>query len=137
MRFAPLVAVSLLSGAAVAATVFPALVRKPVLDATLPAANPPVKIIRGAHIAFAPGQPTGRHRHPVSVVGVVTEGSFVFQLHGGGRKVLHTGDAFFEPAGAVIERFDNASMSSPAAITAFYLADTEQRPLIEMVPALH
>ena len=39
----------------------PPLQREPVLEATLPAANPPVHLVRGAHIRFAPGQPTGLH----------------------------------------------------------------------------
>ena len=114
-----------------AATPLPPLQREPVLEATLPAANPTVHLVRGAHIRFAPGQPTGLHLHPASTVGVVTEGSFVFQPDGQAERVLKTGDVFFEPAGHRILRFDNASSREPAAIIVFYLTDTTNRPLIK------
>jgi quercetin dioxygenase-like cupin family protein len=61
---------------------FPPLKREPVLEEELPSANPAVHMIKGARIRFAPGQPTGLHRHPVSTVGVVTAGSFKFQPEG-------------------------------------------------------
>lgn len=110
---------------------FPPLERKSVLEAPLPAANPPVRLVRGASIRFAPGQPTGVHLHPASTVGVVTEGSFLFQPDGEPSRVLHTGDSFFEPAGHKILHFDNASTTESAAITVFYLTDTTERPLIQ------
>jgi len=61
---------------------FPRLERQPVLEEELPAANPAVHLVKGARIRFAPGQPTGLHRHPVSTVGVVTQGCFDFQVEG-------------------------------------------------------
>jgi quercetin dioxygenase-like cupin family protein len=128
-----LVSLLLLSGIATTANAadFPPLERKSVLEAPLPAANPPVRLVRGANIRFAPGQPTGLHLHPASTVGVVTEGSFVFQPDGEPSRVLHTGDSFFEPAGHTILHFDNASSTESAAITVFYLTDTADRPLIK------
>jgi quercetin dioxygenase-like cupin family protein len=110
---------------------FPPLKREPVLEEALPSASPPVKLVRGARIRFAPSQPTGRHRHPVSVVGVVTAGSFVFKREGGAEKTIKAGDGFFEPAGVTIERFDNASSTEPAEIVAYYLTDSKDRSLIE------
>jgi quercetin dioxygenase-like cupin family protein len=112
---------------------FPPLKRVPVLEKQLPDANPPVRMVRGATIDFAPGQPTGRHRHPASTVGVVTAGSFAFQIEGGPTRILHTGDSFFEPAGQTIVKFDNASRTARAAITVFYLTDSKTRPLIELL----
>ena len=114
-------------------TSFPPLKREPVLEEELPSANPTVRVIKGARIKFAPGQPTGLHRHPVSTVGVVTAGSFNFQPEGGPPRLLRTGDGFFEPAGHTILRFDNASASEPAEIVCFYLADNKERPAIEML----
>ena len=61
---------------------FPPLKREPLLEEELPAANPTVRLIKGARIKFAAGQPTGLHRHPISTVGVVTAGSFHLQLEG-------------------------------------------------------
>jgi quercetin dioxygenase-like cupin family protein len=112
---------------------FPPLAREPVLTEALPSANPPVRLVRGARIRFAPGQPTGLHRHPVSTVGVVTQGSFTFQPEGEEARVLRTGDGFFEPAGRTILRFDNASSTAPAEIVCYYLTDKEERPPIEML----
>ncbi|WP_446745915.1 cupin domain-containing protein [Silvibacterium acidisoli] len=110
---------------------YPPLQREPVLDATIPAANPPISLVHGARIQFAPKQPTGLHRHPVSVVGVVTEGSFIFQPEGEPARTIKAGDSFFEPAGKTILHFDNASPTKKAAIIAFYLTDSNSRPLIE------
>jgi quercetin dioxygenase-like cupin family protein len=104
------------------------------LEEELPLANPPVRLIKGARIKFAPGQPTGLHRHPVSTVGLVTAGSFSFQAEGEQVRVLQTGDSFFERAGRTILRFDSASVSEPAEIVCFYLADSRETPAIEMLP---
>jgi quercetin dioxygenase-like cupin family protein len=109
------------------------LQREPLLEQRLPEANPPVGLVKGARIRFAPGQPTGLHRHPVSTCGVVTKGSFILHVEGEAEQRLRTGDAFFEPAGATIMRFDNASTSEPAEIVCFYLADAPETPAIEML----
>ncbi len=114
-------------------THFPALKREPPLEEALPAANPTVRLIKGARIKFAPGQPTGLHRHPITTVGVVTAGSFNLQLEGKPVQHLKTGDSFFEPAGHTILKFDNASTSEPAEIVCFYLADTMESAPIEML----
>jgi quercetin dioxygenase-like cupin family protein len=131
--FQTLIAAVALSAIPVAAIAedFPPVQRVPVLEEAIPSANPPVKLVRGARIRFAPGKPGSLHRHPISVVGVVSAGSFVFKKEGEAEKVLKTGDSFFEPAGVTIERFDNASSSEPAEIIAFYLTDSKDRPLIE------
>jgi quercetin dioxygenase-like cupin family protein len=112
---------------------FRPLKREPLLKEALPSANPPVRLVQGARIRFAPGQPTGLHRHPMSTVGVVTRGSFTFQPEGEEARVLRTGDGFFEPAGRTMLQFDNASSTEPAEIVCFYLTDTEERPPIEML----
>jgi quercetin dioxygenase-like cupin family protein len=125
-------ALSAMSSAAIAEE-FPPLQRVPVLEETIPSANPAVKMVRGARVRFAPRQTTGRHRHPISVAGVVTAGSFVFKSEGEPEKIIKTGDTFFEPAGVISERFDNASSTEPAELIAFYLTDTKDRPLIEML----
>jgi quercetin dioxygenase-like cupin family protein len=114
-------------------TRFPPLRREPVLTQPLPSANPPVHLVTGARIRFAPGQPTGVHRHPMSTVGVVTQGSFIFQPEGEESRVLHAGDGFFEPAGQTMLQFDNASSTEPAEIVCYYLTDTKERPPIEML----
>jgi hypothetical protein len=47
-------------------TSFAALKREPLFEEELPSANPAVHLVKGARIKFAPGQPSGLHRHPVS-----------------------------------------------------------------------
>jgi quercetin dioxygenase-like cupin family protein len=109
------------------------LKREPVLERHLPATNPPVRLVKGARIRFAPGQPSGIHRHPISTCGVVTKGGFIFQVEGEAEQHLEAGDSFFEPACATIRRFDNASPSQPAEIVCFYLTDKAETPAIEML----
>lgn len=112
---------------------FTKLERESLLEQELPAANPDVRLVKGARIRFAPGQPTGLHRHPISTCGVVTQGSFTFQIDGEKPQHLKTGDAFFEPACRTILRFDNASDEAIAEIVCFYLADNSERSAIEML----
>ncbi|HEY1890704.1 MAG TPA: cupin domain-containing protein [Steroidobacteraceae bacterium] len=114
---------------------FAALKRQPLLIEPLPDANPVVRLVKGARIRFAPGQPTGLHRHSMSTCGVVTAGTFTFQPEGEEARELRTGDAFFEAAGRTILQFDNASSTEPAEIVCFYLTDTDSRPAIEMLSA--
>jgi quercetin dioxygenase-like cupin family protein len=128
------VALSAFPAAALAGD-FPPLQRVPVLEEAIPSVNPPVKLVRGARVRFAPGQPVGLHLHPISVVGVVSAGTFVYKREGEAEKVLKTGDSFFEPAGVTIERFDNASSAEPAELTVFYLTDSKDRSLIELLGA--
>ena len=123
---------SVISSAA-SAEDFPPLQRVPVLEEAIPATNPAIKMVRGARIRFVPRQTTGLHRHPISVAGVVTAGSFIFKREGEAEKIIKTGDSFFEPAGVTTERFDNASGTEPAEIVAFYLNDSKDRALIEML----
>ena len=107
--------------------------RTPLLDETLPAGIA-AHAVRAQRIALAPAQPSGRHRHPVPVFGVVTRGRILFQVEGAPARVLDTGDAFYEPAGAAISHFDNVSGDEPAVISAFYLIDDPAAVLVELLP---
>jgi quercetin dioxygenase-like cupin family protein len=84
-------------------------------------------------IAFAPGQQTGRHLHACPVLGYIAEGSAVMEIEGRKPQPLPTGTAFYEPAGTVIARFDNASQTKPMKFIAYYLL-TADEPLIELLP---
>ena len=84
-------------------------------------------------IAFAPGQQTGRHRHPCPVVGYIAEGAAILQIEGREPQSLPTGAAFHEPAQTVITRFDNASQTEPMKFIACYLLAAAE-PLIELLP---
>ena len=110
------------------------IVRVPLLDAALEA-RPEIGHVRSARIELAPGQETGRHRHPCDVVGYVAAGTIRFQVDGDGERTLCAGDAFHEPAGAPIAHFDNASKDEPATFIAFYLLPPGEDSLIEMLPS--
>lgn len=58
---------------------------------------------------------------------------FIVLREGEDAQRLGPGDAFFEPAGRIMLRFDNASDTEPAEIVCFYLTDGDERPLVEML----
>ena len=84
-------------------------------------------------IVFHPSQQTGRHSHPCPVVGYIAEGTALFQREEEAEPhTLAAGSAFYEPANAVIARFDNASATEPMKFIAYYLLNGEQE-LIQML----
>lgn len=83
---------------------------------------------------FKPGQPTGRHMHPVPVIGFVLEGEFIVKIENEAEKHYTAGQSIYEPANVVIERFDNASDSKPAVLIANYLVGRGQTELIKFLP---
>lgn len=85
-------------------------------------------------IVFKPKQMTGLHRHPCPVISYVVEGTIKFQIRGQKMQIIHAGQVCYEPAGAIIEHFDNASDRLPAKFIPYYLLNG-QKELIEMLPA--
>jgi len=129
-HLAPILAVPAVILAA-AAFAYPPLERKAILDQAVPETT--IRAVKAARIAFAGGQPSGTHLHPGPVFGVVTKGSYIFQVQGQPARTLQTGDAFYEPANVPIERFDNASPDQPAEIEAFYLLGSPEQALVKML----
>jgi quercetin dioxygenase-like cupin family protein len=107
------------------------IVRKQLLS--VPFDNKNVTSVEVREINFEPGQETGRHRHPCPVLGYIVEGAAIVQIEGQPEQRLAAGQAFYEPAGAVM-RFDNASSEHPLKFIAYYLLHGKQ-DLIEMLPA--
>jgi quercetin dioxygenase-like cupin family protein len=107
------------------------IIRKELLRAAMDPRS--VSTVDVREISFAPGQQTGRHLHPCPVVGYIAEGAAVLQIEGREPQSLPMGSAFHEPAGTVIERFDNASQTEPMRFIAYYLL-TANEPLIELLP---
>jgi quercetin dioxygenase-like cupin family protein len=108
------------------------IVRKELLTAAI-AGSKDVARVEIKQIDFAPSQRTGLHRHPCPVVGYVAHGSIRFRVDGQPAQLLTEGSAFFEPAGAKIVQFDNASSDAPATFVAFYLLGPEDQKIIEML----
>jgi quercetin dioxygenase-like cupin family protein len=106
--------------------------RKPLLTALTGGARPTDRV-EIVEVSLPPGQESGLHRHPCPVVGYVARGTISFHIDGQPARNLNQGDAFFEPAGTRILRFDNASTSEPATFIAFYLLGPGEHELIEML----
>ena len=77
---------------------------------------------------------SGPHLHPCPVVGVILEGSVSFQVDGEPARVLHTGDAFYEPANIRIPHFD--ALEQGASFVAHYLLGTGETETIQMLEEL-
>ncbi|HEX4488246.1 MAG TPA: cupin domain-containing protein [Terriglobales bacterium] len=90
-----------------------------------------VSVVR---IDYTPSQRTGRHIHPMPVVGYVLEGSFVVKVTGGAEIHYAAGQSIYEPADTIIERFDNESSTKPAVLIAHYLAGPGQTELVRILP---
>ncbi len=76
--------------------------------------------IEAHRITLLPAQQAGRHSHPGGVVGYVEDGDILFEIDGQPATRLRKGSVFYEPPGAIIARFDNASDTAPATFIAFY-----------------
>ena len=108
------------------------IVRKELYKANI--GTQPISMVDVREVVFQPKQMTGLHRHPCPVISYVVEGTIEFQIRGEKVQIIHTGQVGYEPAGAIIEHFDNASDSAPAKVILYYLLNG-QKELIEMLPA--
>ena len=99
------------------------VVRKQLLSAAL--GERTIDRIDVRQIDLAPGQATGLHLHRGPVAGYVLRGRIHFQLEGQPETLLGPGDAFLEPAGARVARFDAAAQGDGARFIAFYLLTGE------------
>jgi quercetin dioxygenase-like cupin family protein len=90
----------------------------------------PVSKVDMREISLAPGQKGPLHKHPCPVVGYIVSGSILFQVKGDSAITLKAGDPFYEPQGAVITHFDNASGDKPAKFILNYLMDKEKEFII-------
>lgn len=84
-------------------------------------------------VVLAPKLRAPLHLHPCPVVGVIQEGSIIFQVAGGQVQQLKAGDAFYEPANVWVARFDNEGVI-PAKFVAVYLLDSNGQELIRLRP---
>ena len=106
------------------------VVRTVLLDARLPATRP-TDHVEVRRISMLPGVAAGPHVHNGPVVGHIVAGSVVFQIEGEDEIVLRAGDAFYEPEGVPIARFD-ARDDGVTFIGCFLLGAAEQP---EITPA--
>ena len=90
--------------------------------------------VQVTRLDFRPGQATGRHMHPVPVVGYVESGVFIVQVEGQPQRRYTAGEAIYEPANTPIERYENESSTEPAVLIACYLAGADDKVLIKFLP---
>ncbi|GAA3207162.1 cupin domain-containing protein [Dactylosporangium siamense] len=86
-------------------------------------------------VEFPPGDPgTPPHRHTGPAFGYVLDGEMVFELEGEPPRILHAGEAFWEPGGDVIHYQDgNARTDVPVRfmVTMFCEPDKPMLTLVE------
>jgi len=85
--------------------------------------------IEAGDFHFVPGQPAPIHTHVAPAVGYVAKGEILYQVEGEKPQLLREGEAFYEPAGPRILRFDNASATEEAIFIDFNLQQ-EGEPFI-------
>lgn len=134
MRTISILAVSILVFVAANASAQQKIVRKELYKADI--GTQPISTVDVREIVLQPKQMAGLHRHPCPVISYVVEGTIRFQIRGEKMQIIHAGQVCYEPAGAIIEHFDNASDRAPAKFIPYYLLNG-QKELIEMLPATH
>lgn len=82
-----------------------------------------ISMVEIKEVTLQPGQPTLRHFHPCPVLGYILSGSVRFQIEGEESKIIHQGEAFYEPKNKTILQFDNPSAKKPLIFVAFYLKE--------------
>ena len=75
---------------------------------------------------FTPGQVAPIHTHAAPAIGYVAKGDIIYQVEGERPRILREGDAFYEPAGPRILRFDNASATEEAIFVDFNLEQVDE-----------
>lgn len=123
-----LVAQSIIAGSVLAAEVAAAPDQTSKLLTTHFEARNVVKIEAG-DFHFIPGQVAPVHTHAAPAIGYVAKGSIIYQVEGEKQQILNEGDAFYEPVGPRILRFDNASATEEAIFIDFNLQQ-EGEPFI-------
>lgn len=90
--------------------------------------NVPGKRITVTVVSYAPGQKSGSHHHPGSVVAYVLSGAIRSENSAtGSAQVYKAGESFFEPPGSRHLVSENASEKEPARLLAVHVADDGSR----------
>jgi quercetin dioxygenase-like cupin family protein len=89
-----------------------------------PLADLPGREVRIVLLDRAPGSSSPAHRHPGHhTFGYVIEGTYEFAIDGQPSRILHAGDTFYEPPGALHSTSRNASADQRLQVLVFMLAD--------------
>lgn len=97
----------------------------------------PGKVITSISVEYPPGASTPAHHHgDAFVIGYVLEGSIRSRVDGE-TNIYRVGESWTENPGASHELSENASETEPARILAIFIADAEQKELVEMEQESH
>ncbi len=91
---------------------------------TQPLADIPGREVRITELDRDPLAASAPHRHPGNhTFGYIAEGTYEFGINGQPPKILHAGDVFYEPPGALHSTSRNASPNSKLKIIVFMVAN--------------
>jgi len=85
-------------------------------------------------IVYPPGAGSPPHVHANGVMAFVVSGSVASKVGDEPERLVHAGEAWWEPPGAVHRVSRNASSSEPAKLLAIYIAPAEVRDQDLMKP---
>jgi quercetin dioxygenase-like cupin family protein len=92
---------------------------------TQPLADLPGREVRMTLLERDPLVASAPHRHPGHYTfGYIAEGTYEFGVNGQPPRLLHAGDVFFEPPGALHSTSRNASPEKKLKIVIFMVAET-------------
>ena len=92
---------------------------------TQPLPDLPGREVRITLLDREPGNASPAHRHPGHYTfGYVVEGTYELGINGGPTRILHAGDVFYEPPGALHSVSKNASTDKRLKIVVFMVADS-------------
>src|SRR5215467_625629 len=94
--------------------------RRDVITQELPG-EPPRKLIL-VEVTYPPGAASPAHLHANGVMAFVVSGAIVSKVGDGPEQTFKTGDAWWEPPGALHRESRNATSTEPAVLLAIYIA---------------
>ena len=87
--------------------------------------------VQAIRVDYAPGGHTpGTHRHPPGAYVYVIDGADSMGLENEPPRVLHAGDTFYEPPGALHSVSSNASQTQPVCLVAFLVVAAGQQAAV-------
>lgn len=119
------------TGAAAAAPPIPQ--RTPLATVPLNAEKLVSRVVT-TRVDFLPGQAMPAHLHTVPVICFVTQGDFLVRIGEAPERAAPQGSVTYEPAGATVHYFRNASTSKPGQLQCASLAgpgDTELNRMVD------
>ena len=94
--------------------------RRNVIEQELP--GEPSRVLSLIEVTYRPGEGSPPHLHANGVMAYVVSGAIASKVGDGLEQTFHTGEAWWEPPGAIHRVSRNASLNEPATLLAIYIA---------------